>query len=82
MRLSYRNYSKPAEAFFWNSLYCEDQKYRTLDSDLSSLSNDQSVHLFNCELDKLKYFDSIIVRSIEKYFLKYYLPKLSTIGYR
>lgn len=82
VRLSYRNYSKPAEAFFWDSLYCEDQKYRTLDTYISSLSNDESLHLYNCELDKLKYFDSIIVRSIEKYFLKYYLPKLSNLGYR
>ena len=82
VRFSYRNYSKPAEAFFWDSLYCEDQKYRTLDANISSLSSDESVHLYNCELNKLEYFDSIIVHSIEKYFLKYYLPKLSNLGYR
>ncbi|MEP7195247.1 MAG: OmpA family protein [Saprospiraceae bacterium] len=82
VKSSYSNYINRNEAFYWDSIYCEDQKFRSLDFDIAELSFEIKLNLHTCELNNLKFHDSILANSLKQYLDKTFLPKLNYTGVR
>lgn len=76
------------EKYYLDSLYFEDQKYRTLDLYLNDCSGylyqvDTGVYSIVIPLqNQLDLHDSICFRAAYKYFIKHGIPKLSKFGKR
>jgi outer membrane protein OmpA-like peptidoglycan-associated protein len=87
VKKGYAYYNQPKNAFFLDSLYFEDQKYRTyIPYDLTGYIPGLDTFDFRKELnlgwDKIVVFDSINHLTALKYLDKNGLPKISQVGRR
>lgn len=88
IRKRYFNVYRNEISFVLDSMYFEDQKYRTLDQYLGGITG-YIKDLDTFSFPSLEVSDSIIlnqdarnIQFVSKYFLRNSLPKISTVGYR
>lgn len=84
----YRDHYTSMDAFYLDSLRCEDQRYRTLESSILSLSGyfkDYETFDFNqytLDLSELSKADSLNINALNLYLAHHDFPKISEIGRR
>ncbi len=88
IRKRYFNVYRNEKSFVLDSMYFEDQKYRTLDQYLGGITG-YIKDLDTFSFPSLEVSDSINlnqdarnIQFVSKYFLRNSLPKISTVGYR
>jgi len=84
----YRNHYPSMDAFYLDSLRCEDQRYRTLEASVLGLSGyfkdfeDFDFNQYNMEVNKLIEIDSQNTNALTTYLKSHDFPKISEIGRR
>ncbi|HSF89604.1 MAG TPA: OmpA family protein [Saprospiraceae bacterium] len=84
----YRNHYPSMDAFYLDSLRCEDQRYRTLEGSILNLSGyfkdfeDFEFDQYNIDVNKLIETDSQHINALTSYLKSHDFPKISQIGRR